>query len=327
MKKSTKLIIFVAAVCFLLLFLALYFLIFPVSLGIEGHASSPDAGLTVLPHRQPYSHSDLNGCTSPGADGSVYTLSKHGVLRCHRNGKTKIISVLVERMLPTDQGIVYSNIFGSLYYKEGDTKTLIAKGTHSFGWSGDDILYCKDGSLLSWSSGESNCIAEIPNRADSFEILANKNHIILICSGHLYLLDENGHLEELNCTWTFDDKLILFEDYLIEIGAPGQTGALVCHLPTGDMQSLNIGWYGSEAENTISVAYDGKYIYLSVYTKPWSQFDPENYPVKTATLRVNPDSWSAEKISPNFYDALVCIDGIIYGLELSPISGQWTPIS
>ena len=318
MKKSKNILICVAIFGGIVFLITLVFILLPIGLRIDTDDICRNLSVNSLPQTQE------SICFS--SDGNVYILTNVGMLKSSREDKMENLALGVDRILPTDQGVLYTNLFGSLYYRTEEAKIKIAKNVSAFAWDGDRILYCTDSGLFSCANNETKCITTFSD-INVTALFANENYIILEGSWKgFFLCTEAGHLEEMGIARSSPNKFILFGDYIVIIG-DGDNGAMLYHLPTGTEQSLNIGWCASEHFNKISTASDGQYIYLSVQSEIWPQFRYlDNSPVKTVTLRIDPDSWTTEIISPNFFDGLICADGIVYGLELSLVIARWIPI-
>ena len=318
MKKRKNILICVVVFGAILLVITLVFFALPIGLRIEVDDVCQNMSVSSFPQTQE------SVCFS--SNGNVYILTNFGMLKSSRKAKMENLALGVDRVLPTDQGVLYSNLFGSLYHRTEEAKILIAKNVSAFAWDGDRILYCTDSGLFSCAHNETKCITTFSDM-NVTALFANENYIILEDSWNgFFLCTKSGNLEEIGIVRGSPNKFILSEDYIVIVG-DGENGAMLYHLPTGTEQPLNIGWCASEHFNKISTASDGQYIYLSVHSEIWSQFRYlESSPIKTATLRIDPDSWTTEIISPNFYDGLICADGIVYGLELSPIFARWIPI-
>lgn len=255
----------------------------------ELHIPAQNAGVLVLP------------------GGELCQLSRAGDLDVAGEG----IQSNVNKMLPTENGILYT-VDQTLYYWEKNGVTMIADGVSAFAGVAQKILYgTKEGLLYLYENGGATLVTAFADDGVLQQIFACKDYTVVITSQDAYVSVDGGDFNAMGLRMGTPQQFFMHGEWLVIVG-DGSTGAVAHHIRHQTALEIDLGFYTCEHSNQIAVAGDGRWVYLSLHSKIWPQFDEE---LHTATYRIDPDDWSVERISDDYYDSLLCSEDVLYGIN------------
>lgn len=252
----------------------------------------------------------MQGCGSIGvlSNGSCCQLDSSGILRMNTGTGMSEVQESVSMMLPMDSGVLYT-VGQVLFYAEQETLTRISNRVSAFTGNGEQIIYCTaDNELFLFENGQSVYLSGLPDGITK-QIFACENYFVVITSRGVYIYSKDSGLSKTALLMGSSQQYFMYEDWLIVVG-DGVSGAIAYDVRSESKQEINLGWNTCEFENQITVAGDGQWLYLSIRSEIWPQFEKE---VHTATFRINPKNWAAEEICSEFYSGMVCSTNMIYG--------------
>ena len=304
MKKSHKIILSVAAICLLGVC---------VWLGCRAFMRS-DASERSVPLSQMQAVYDP-ALRVPAQGSGIGVLSGGDCCQLSTSGVLRVASGTVQSavtsMLPADDGVLYT-VDRTLFYAQREKSTKIAENVTACTAYSGKILYCTtERELFSYESGRSTRLTVLPDDAFTRQIFAWEDHVVLTTSGGIYVSGDGGDYVMADLLYGTPQQFFMYGDYLVIVG-DGPSGAIVYDVQLQTVQELDLGWYACEHNNQIAVASDGQWLYLSLYSEIWPQFDREFH---TATYRIDPKTWTAEQLSAEFYPGLVCGKDALYGIK------------
>ncbi len=250
------------------------------------------------------------------SEGSVYSLSKIGLLKEGSAEDTDIVSPAVYQMLPIGNGVAYT-IAESLYYSQGGTRIKVAEEVLTFGQYGSSLVYAtEEGLIYLWQEGESNLLVDLEGDF-VFALLGNEEYLFIY--GHdLYVYQEDIGLWGTEILASSSQVYFLYENNLVLVGK-GESGGVVYNLESRELQELNLGFSVNIHTNEISVAADGQWVYLSIQSKI---FPPYGEEINTVTLRIDPTDWIAEALNSEYYPSIVCGKDGLYTFDVFKQRGE-----